>query len=135
MNIRGLFSAALGYVKDNPDEVVRAVINATGLRFGIPLAALRWAALQATPGKRTPKDIEIGSSPPALRLSATVDAMGTPVRASAAIKIDEVDFSGEALRVAVRTRAGDHEQEAAHARRYTSRNHCLALEPVHLRAQ
>ena len=102
MNIRGLFSAALGYVKDNPDEVVRAVINATGLRFGIPLAALRWAALQATPGKKTPKDIEIGSSPPALRLSATVDAMGTPVRASAAIKIDEVDFSGDALRVSVR---------------------------------
>ena len=106
MKIRGLIEAALGYVKDNPDEIVRAVINATGLRFGIPLAALRWAALQAStngkPNKKAPKDIEIGSSPPALRLSATVDAMGTPVRASAAIKIEEVNFSGDALRVSVR---------------------------------
>ena len=102
MNFRALVSAAVGYVKNNPDEVVKAALNATGLRFGIPLAALRWAVLQAKPGKRTPKDIEIGSSPPALRLSATVDAMGTSVRASAAIKIDEVDFSGDALRVGVR---------------------------------
>ena len=56
MNLRVPFEAALGYVKENPDEVVRAVINATGLRFGIPLAALRWAVLQAKPGKRSAGD-------------------------------------------------------------------------------
>jgi hypothetical protein len=104
MKIGAIFSAAIGYVKENPQEIVKAAINATGLRFGVPLAALRWGVLQLKPGKKTPKDIEIGSSPPALRLSATVDAMGTQVRASAAIKIDEVDLSVDALRVGVRLR-------------------------------
>jgi hypothetical protein len=104
MKIGAILSAALGYVKENPQEIVKAAINATGLRFGVPLAALRWGVLQLKPGKKTPKDIEIGSSPPALRLSATVDAMGTQVRASAAIKIDEVELSADALRIGVRLR-------------------------------
>jgi hypothetical protein len=96
-----LFQAAVGYVKKNPDEVVRAAVNAATLRFGVPLAALRFLAGQAT-GKKAPKDIEIGSSPPALRLSATVDAMGTAVRASAAIRIDEVSLTSESIRIGVR---------------------------------
>ncbi len=104
MNIGALVSAAFGYVRENPQEIVKAAINATGLRFGVPLAALRWGAAQLKPGKKTPKDIEIGASPPALRLSATVDAMGTSVRASAAVKIDEVELSGDALRVGIQLR-------------------------------
>jgi hypothetical protein len=98
---RELLSAALGYVKKNPDEVVRAAMNAASLRFGVPLAALRFLAGQAT-GKKAPKDIDIGSAPPALRLAATVDAMGTPIRASAAIRIDEVSLSSESIRVGIR---------------------------------
>jgi hypothetical protein len=104
MKLGSLLSAALGYVRQNPEEIVKAAINATGLRFGVPLAALRWGAAQLKPGTKTPKEIEIGSSPPALRLSAIVDAMGTPVRASAAVKVDEVELSGDALRVSVRLR-------------------------------
>ena len=104
MKIGALVSAAVGYVKDNPQEIVKAAINATGLRFGVPLAALRWGVAQLKPGKKTPKDIEIGASPPALRLSATVDAMGTSVRASAAIRVDEVELSADALRVGVQLR-------------------------------
>ena len=72
--------------------------------IGVPLAALRWGVAQLKPGKKTPKDIEIGSTPPALRLSATVDAMGTQVRASAAIKVDEVELSVDALRIGIRLR-------------------------------
>lgn len=98
-----MIRAAAGYVRKNPDEVVRAAVNATSLRFGVPLASLRWLAGQIQ-GSKAPKDVEITSTPPALRLSAVVDAMGTPVRASAAIKIDEVSFDGGALRVGVRLR-------------------------------
>lgn len=101
MKIGALVSAAVGYVKENPQEILKAAIAATGLRFGVPLAALRWGVAQLAPGKKTPKDIEIGSAPPALRLSATVDAMGTTVRASAAIRVDEVELSADALRVGV----------------------------------
>ncbi len=102
-NPRAMLQAAVGYVRRNPDEVVRAAVNATGLRFGVPIATLRWFAGQIK-GAKAPKDVEISSAPPALRLSAVVDAMGTPVRASAAIKVDEVTITGESLRVGVRLR-------------------------------
>jgi hypothetical protein len=100
---RAMIRAAVGYVRKNPDEVVRAAVNATGLRVGVPLATLRWFAGQIQ-GKKAPKELEITSAPPALRFSAVVDAMGTPVRASAAIKIDEITISEEAIRVGVRLR-------------------------------
>jgi len=100
---RAMLEAAVGYVRKNPEEVVRAAVNATGLRFGVPLATLRWFAGQIK-GSKAPKDVEISSSPPALRFSAVVDAMGTPVRASAAMKIDEVEITEESIRVGVRLR-------------------------------
>lgn len=100
---RAMFEAAVGYVRKNPDEVIRAAWHATGLRFGVPLASLRWFAGHLK-GAKAPKDLEIGSAPPALRLSAVVDAMGTPVRASAAVKFDEVTITEDSLRVGVRLR-------------------------------
>ena len=103
---RAMVKAAVGYVRKNPDEVVRAAVNATTLRFGVPLASLRWLATQAAGGggKRAPKDVEIASVPPALKFGATIDAMGTPVRASAAVKIDEVTISEDTVRIGVRLR-------------------------------
>ena len=98
-----MLKAAVGYVRKNPDEVVRQAVSATGLTFGVPLATLRWFAGNLK-GKKAPKDVEITSAAPALRFSAIVDAMGTPVRASAAIKIDEVTISPDSLRIAIRLR-------------------------------
>jgi hypothetical protein len=101
---RAVIQAAAKYVRKNPDEVVRAAVNAAGLKFGVPLAALRYLAEQMPAGKKAPKDVTIGATPPALRLSAIVDAMGTAVRASAAIRVEEVSMSPEAMRVTVRLR-------------------------------
>jgi hypothetical protein len=118
INPRAMLKAAVGYVRKNPDEVVRAAVNATGLRFGVPLATLRWFAGQLN-GKKAPKEVEITSTPPGLRLSAVVDAMGTAVRASAAIKVDEVSISADQIRVGVRLRevklvlVGDSESPVA----------------------
>src|SRR5580698_5685856 len=99
---REILSAAVRYVRNNPEVLVKAAIDATTLRFGIPVAALRWAASQGKGGKKAPKDVQIDTSPPALRLAATVDAMGTPVRASAAIRIDEVTIAANSVRIGVR---------------------------------
>ena len=113
-----MIKAAVGYVRKNPDEVVRAAVNVTGLRVGIPLATLRWFAGQIK-GKKAPKDVEITSAPPALRFAAVVDAMGTPVRASASIKIDEITISEDAVRIGIRLRdvklalAGDSDSPVA----------------------
>ena len=66
------------------------------------LAGLRFLAAQAPSGKRIPKDIELATAPPALRLSATVDAMGTSLRAAGAIKVDHVEIATDTLRIGVR---------------------------------
>ena len=102
LDARSLLNAAVDYIRRNPDELVRAAVNAAGLRFGVPLAALRYLSSQAKLPRKAPKDIDIGSSPPAIRISLSVDAMGTPVRATAAIKIDEIDLSPEAMRIGVK---------------------------------
>jgi hypothetical protein len=102
LDARSLLNAAVDYIRRNPDELVRAVVNAAGLRFGIPLAALRYLSSQAKLPRKAPKDIDIGSSPPALRISLSVDAMGTALRASAAIKVDEIELSPEAMRIGIK---------------------------------
>src|SRR5215472_3139052 len=102
MDARAFLSAAVGYVRKNPDELVRAALNAPALRFGVPIAALRWLSAQAKLPKKAPRDIDIGSAPPAIRIALSVDAMGTPVRATAAIRVDEIDLSSQAMRVGLK---------------------------------
>ncbi|HZU84429.1 MAG TPA: hypothetical protein VE987_15980 [Polyangiaceae bacterium] len=99
---RAVLQAVVDYVRKNPDEIVKAAINAAGLRFGVPIAALRWLSTQAKLPKKAPRDIDIGSAPPAIRISLSVDAMGTPVRASAAIRVDEIDLSPDAMRIGLK---------------------------------
>ncbi len=102
LDARSLLSAALDYVRKNPDEILKAAVNAAGLRFGIPIAGLRWVMSRATLSKKAPKDIDICSAPPAVHIGLSVDAMGTPVRANAAIRVDEIELTPESLRVGVR---------------------------------
>jgi hypothetical protein len=99
---RVLLNATVDYVRKNPDELVRAAVNAAGLRFGVPLAAVRWFSSQAKLPRRAPQDIDIGSAPPALRIGMSLEAMGTPVRANAAIRVDGIDLSPDSMRISIR---------------------------------
>jgi hypothetical protein len=102
LDARAALNATVDYVRKNPDELLRAMVNAAGLRFGVPLAALRYLSSQAKMPRKAPKDIEIASAPPAIRLSLTVDAMGTALRASFAVRFDEIDLSPAAMRIGLR---------------------------------
>jgi hypothetical protein len=102
MSAPKLLRAAVRYVRDNPRAIVKAAVDAKSLRFGVPIAALQWALTQTRPSKKAPKDIELGTSPPALHFGATIDAMGTPVRACGSVRIDEVTVSADSIRVGVR---------------------------------
>jgi hypothetical protein len=94
--------AVVAYLKEHPEEFVRALKNALALRFGVPIAALRWMAGRVR-GKRAPKDIEIAAVPPGVRVAATIDLMGTTVRASAVIYVQELRFvPKETLRIGLR---------------------------------
>jgi hypothetical protein len=72
-----------------------------GLRFGVPLAALRWLGQQAERSGKV-EDFQIDSVPPGLRLGGNVDLMNTPIRAGAIIYVERVVFNDEELTVALR---------------------------------
>jgi hypothetical protein len=93
--------AARGYLTRNPGEIARAVRSAIGLRFGLPVAALRWLAEQAERAGKL-EDVKIDAVPPGIRFAANVDLMKTPVRASAVVYIERVDLSDEEMRVSLR---------------------------------
>jgi hypothetical protein len=84
---------------------VKVAADATRLRFGVPVRALLWAAARASKGKPktgAPTDLELGVSPPALRLAMSVNAQGTPLRVSAAVRVEEVFIAPDTVRVALR---------------------------------
>jgi hypothetical protein len=88
-------------LRAHPEEIGRAVRSALGLRFGVPLAALRWLGAQAERAGKV-EDFNIDAVPPGLRVSGNVDMMQTPIRASAVIFIERVVFNEEELTVALR---------------------------------
>lgn len=75
--------------------------NSLGLRVGVPLAALRFLARKFG-GRKAPKDVEISAVPPGVRVAATLDLMGTTVRASAVVYVERLLFDAENLRIELR---------------------------------
>lgn len=100
---KAMVEAAGGYLKRHPEELLRVVKNAAGLRFGLPIDALRWLAGQVK-GKKAPKDVQVEAVPPGIRASAIVDLAGTAVRAAATIFIERVHLAPDELRFELRLR-------------------------------
>jgi hypothetical protein len=101
MDAREIAGAVGSYLKDHPEELWRVLRNSLALRFGVPLAALRWLAVKGA-GKKAPKDVQIEAVPPGVRLAASLDLMGTPVRASAVVYIERVRANASELRLEMR---------------------------------
>jgi hypothetical protein len=101
-NPRALLRAARDYVKEHPDELVRAARNALKLRVGVPLDALRYVVREFVGGPKVPKDIEFQSAEPGLRVSMTVDAVGSKLRVSLVVTVDSLELAPDRLEVAVR---------------------------------
>jgi hypothetical protein len=93
---------ATEYLKRHPEEILRIVRGALSLRFGVPMDAVRYFARELGGGPKAPKDVVIEAAPPGVRFAATVDAMGTPLRAVAVIYVEELDVSTTQLRIGVR---------------------------------
>jgi len=101
MNARdAVLQAASSYLRAHPEEITRILRNAFGLRFGVPIAGLRWLAGRG--GDAGPKDVAIDPSPPGISVGATVELMGTMVRAVTKIYIERIRMSAEELRLEVR---------------------------------
>ncbi|MFO0660467.1 MAG: hypothetical protein U0165_11640 [Polyangiaceae bacterium] len=93
--------AAIRYIQQHPGILVKYAVNAAGLKVTIPLDVLRYAVKQLK-GKNAPKDVVFEAFSPSLRAAATVDAMGTPLRAEAKIKIDSIDATLEQVKIEIR---------------------------------
>jgi hypothetical protein len=93
---------AADYLKEHPEEILRVLRGAIGLRFGVPMDAIRYLARELGSGPKAPKDVLLEAAPPGIRLGATVDAMGTPLRALAIIYVEELDISTAQLRIGLR---------------------------------
>lgn len=101
-DVKAILSAAKSYLKEHPEELVRALRGALGLRVGVPLDALRYFARELTGGNKMPRDIEIDSAPPGIKIAMTVEAVGSVLRVSLAIFIEEVNITSDEIRVSVR---------------------------------
>jgi hypothetical protein len=89
------------YFYEHPRELLRAARNAAHLRFGIPITTLKWLATQFE-SRKGPRDIELDACPPGIRVTATVEEMGTTLRGSAVLSVVSVDISTQRLLVEFR---------------------------------
>jgi len=101
MDVREIAGAVGNYLKEHPEELWRLLRNALALRFGVPLAALRWLAVKGA-GKKAPQDVRLEAVPPGVRVGASLDLMGTPVRASAIVYIERVRANATELCLEIR---------------------------------
>ena len=86
----------------NPTAMLSMARHALGMRIAVPLDALRWFIANTPPSKKAPQDITITPRPPAIGLGATIDLMGTTVRAGASIRIEKIEVSDHAFKVTLR---------------------------------
>lgn len=100
-NPKVIMNAAKDYLRQHPEEILRAVKGALGLRFGVPLDSLRYLAREFAPNGKV-RDVVIDSAPPGVRLSLTVDAVGSTLRVSLVLYIEEVHVTTDEIRVAMR---------------------------------
>jgi hypothetical protein len=100
--IRAALRSAGRFITKNPATMFSIARHALGLKIAVPLDAMRWFIANTPPNKKAPQDVTVMARPPAISVGATVDLMGTTVRASASIKIDDLQLGPEKLRVKVR---------------------------------
>jgi len=100
--LRAALRSAGRFVVQNPSTMFNMARHALGMRIAVPLDAVRWFIASTPPSKKAPQDVTVLARPPAIAVGATVDLMGTTVRASASIKVEQLDVGPEHLKVKVR---------------------------------
>lgn len=90
------------YVVTNPLAVLRVARHAASLRVAVPLEALRWFVANTPPSKKSPTDVTITAQPPAIHVGATVELMGSKLRASGAVRVEELRVDADEIRLTLR---------------------------------
>ena len=100
--LRAALRSAGRFMVRNPTTMLSMARHALGMRIAVPLDSLRWFIANTPPSKKAPQDVTITPRPPAIGLGATIDLMGTTVRAGASIRVDQIEVSDSAFKVTLR---------------------------------
>lgn len=84
------------YLRNHPEEVLRAAKNAVSLKLGVPVSALLWLARELGAGK-VPQDLVLEARNPGIFAQASFTLMNTPLRGASTIFVERVDMSSERL--------------------------------------
>lgn len=90
------------FVVSNPLSVLKVARHAASLRLAIPIDAIRWFVENTPPSKKSPTDVSITAQPPAIHVGATIELMGSKLRASAAVAVDELRIDEDEMRLTLR---------------------------------
>lgn len=100
--LRSALRSAGRFVVKNPLSMLSLARHALNMRLAVPIDALRWFVEHTPPGKKSPTDVTISAMPPAVHFGATLELMGSKLRVSAAIKVDELRIDPDELRLQLR---------------------------------
>jgi hypothetical protein len=100
--IRAALRSAGRFIAKNPTTMLSMARHALGMRIAVPLDSLRWFITNTPPSRKAPQDVTITPRPPAIGIGATVDLMGTTVRAGASIRVEQIEVGEEKFRVTLR---------------------------------
>jgi hypothetical protein len=100
--LRAALRSASRFMVKNPTTMLSMARHALGMRIAIPLDTIRWFIANTPPSKKAPQDVTITPRPPAIGVGATVDLMGTTVRAGASIRVEQIEVSDHKFKVTLR---------------------------------
>jgi hypothetical protein len=100
--LRAALRSAGRFMVKHPTTMLSMARHALGMRIAVPLDAMRWFIANTPPSKKAPQDVTITSRPPAIGIGATIDLMGTTVRAGASIRVDQIEVSDTAFKVSLK---------------------------------
>jgi hypothetical protein len=100
--LRAALRSAGRFMVKNPTTMLSMARHALGMRIAVPLDAVRWFIANTPPSKKAPQDVTVTPRPPAIGVGATVDLMGTTVRAGASIRIDRIEVSEGTFKVTLK---------------------------------
>lgn len=100
--LRAALRSAGRFIAKNPTTMLSMARHALGMRVAVPLDSLRWFIANTPPSQKAPQDVTITPRPPAIGVGATIDLMGTQVRAGASIRVDQIEVGDDKFRVTLR---------------------------------
>ena len=100
--LRAALRSAGRFMFKHPSTMLSMARHMLGMRIAVPLDALRWFIANTPPSKKAPQDVTITPRPPAIGIGATIDLMGTNVRAGASIRVEQLEVTDTQFKVTLR---------------------------------